>query len=162
MRLRKNEFCPVHRSRTCCGREQGLAKPRFIRTGVQRIDDPHHPRGYRELRSPSEMRKLMNRKIAEQGGKCTLCQEPVYRIRRHRSGSSQSKRSGRSMERRSSGEYSGCSLVVQRGKRINQVAGNLSSLLHPGPASPSLLDYRSIQLPAICGILRRTCQCCTD
>lgn len=76
MRLRKNEFCPVHRSRTCCGREQGLAKPRLVRTGVQRIEDPHHPRGYRELRSPSEMRKLMNRKIAEQGGKCALCQEP--------------------------------------------------------------------------------------
>ena len=54
----------------------GTRKAQAIRTGVQRIDDPHHPRGYRELRSPSEMRKLMNRKITEQGGKCVLCQEP--------------------------------------------------------------------------------------
>jgi hypothetical protein len=33
-------------------------------------------REYRELRSPSEMRKLMNRKIVEQGGQCALCQGP--------------------------------------------------------------------------------------
>lgn len=47
----------------------------FIRLGVQRIEDPHHPRGYRELRSPAEMRKLLNRKIVEQGGKCAICHE---------------------------------------------------------------------------------------
>jgi hypothetical protein len=35
---------------------------------VQRIEDPHHPRGYRELRSLAEMRKLLNRKIVEQSG----------------------------------------------------------------------------------------------
>jgi hypothetical protein len=29
---------------------------------VQRIEDPHHSRGYRELRSKAEMRKLLNRK----------------------------------------------------------------------------------------------------
>jgi hypothetical protein len=43
--------------------------------GVQRIEDPHHPRGYRELRSPAEMRKLLNRKIRQQAGVCTLCHE---------------------------------------------------------------------------------------
>jgi hypothetical protein len=43
--------------------------------GVQRIEDPHHPRGYRELRSPAEMRKLMNRKVIEQGGICPICHE---------------------------------------------------------------------------------------
>jgi hypothetical protein len=31
--------------------------------GVRRIEDPHHPRGYRELRSNGEMRKLLDRKI---------------------------------------------------------------------------------------------------
>jgi hypothetical protein len=67
MRLRRNEFCPIHKSISCCGREN-LPKPRLIRLGVQRVEDPHHPRGYRELRSPAEMRKLMNRKIVEQGG----------------------------------------------------------------------------------------------
>jgi len=42
---------------------------------VQRIEDPHHPRGYRELRSLAEMRKLLNRKIVEQNGICPICEE---------------------------------------------------------------------------------------
>jgi len=74
MRLRANEVCPIHRSVSCCGRAR-IAKPRLIRLGVQRIEDPHHPRGYRELRSPAEMRKLLNRKIREQAGICAICQE---------------------------------------------------------------------------------------
>ena len=74
MKLRRNEFCPIHRSLSCCGREQAH-RERRLRLGVQRIEDPHHPRGYRELRSPAEMRKLLNRKIAEQGGKCALCHD---------------------------------------------------------------------------------------
>lgn len=74
MRLRTNEICPVHRSRFCCGREFN-AKPRLIHFGVQRIEDPHHPRGYRELRSHAEMRKLLNRKIVEQDRKCAICHE---------------------------------------------------------------------------------------
>jgi hypothetical protein len=40
---------------------------------VRRIEDPHHPRGYRELRSPAEMRKLVDRKIVEQNSECPLC-----------------------------------------------------------------------------------------
>jgi hypothetical protein len=43
--------------------------------GVRRIEDPLHPRGYRELRSNGEMRKLLDRKIAAQRGKCPLCNE---------------------------------------------------------------------------------------
>jgi hypothetical protein len=39
------------------------------------IEDPHHPRGYRELRSAAEMRKLLNRKIVEQHQKCAICHE---------------------------------------------------------------------------------------
>src|SRR5579863_9329523 len=74
MRLRPNEFCPIHRSTSCCGREL-MPRPRLIRLGVQRIEDPHHPRGYRELRSPAEMRKLLNRKIVQQGGICAICHE---------------------------------------------------------------------------------------
>jgi len=72
MRLRRNEFCPIHKSVSCCGREI-LPKPRLIRLGVQRVEDPHHPRGYRELRSPGEMRKLLNRKIVEQNGISCVC-----------------------------------------------------------------------------------------
>jgi hypothetical protein len=74
MRLRRNEYCPVHKSHSCCGREV-IPRPRLIRLGVQRIDDPHHPRGYRELRSPAEMRKLLNRKIVEQERICPICHE---------------------------------------------------------------------------------------
>ena len=74
MRLRATEVCPIHKSVSCCGRGN-ITKPRLIRLGVQRIEDPHHPRGYRELRSPAEMRKLLNRKITEQNGICAICFE---------------------------------------------------------------------------------------
>jgi hypothetical protein len=74
MKLHRNEPCPIHRSLVCCGREPAQ-KVRTLRLGVQRIDDPHHPRGYRELRSPAEMRKLLNRKIVEQNRICPICRE---------------------------------------------------------------------------------------
>jgi hypothetical protein len=74
MRLRTNELCPIHKSLSCCGREL-LPKPKLVRLGVQRVEDPHHPRGYRELRSPAEMRKLVNRKVRDQGGICAICHE---------------------------------------------------------------------------------------
>ena len=74
MRLRLNEFCPIHKSLSCCGRET-LPKPHLIKLGVQRVEDPHHPRGYRELRSPAEMRKLLNRKVRQQAGICAICHE---------------------------------------------------------------------------------------
>lgn len=78
MRLRRNERCPIHRSLFCCGREP-IRKERkatiVIRMGVQRVEDPHHPRGYRERRSAAEMRKLLNRKIVEQDRKCAICHE---------------------------------------------------------------------------------------
>ena len=75
MRLRRNEFCPIHRSRYCCGRKTTCYARRAttIKMGVQRIEDPHHPRRYRELRSPAEMRKLLKRKVAEQNGVCAIC-----------------------------------------------------------------------------------------
>jgi hypothetical protein len=44
-----------------------MPRTKLIRLGVQRIEDPHQPREYQELRSLAETRKLMNRKIAEQG-----------------------------------------------------------------------------------------------
>ena len=74
MKLRTNELCPIHKSVSCCGREVP-PRPKLVRLRVQRVEDTHHPRGYRELRSPREMRKLMNRKIAEQGGRCGICHE---------------------------------------------------------------------------------------
>jgi hypothetical protein len=74
MKLRRNQYCPIHRSRSCCGRELVQKERRIRRLGVQRIEDPHHPRGYRELRSKAEMRKLLDRKIVEQNRQCALCQ----------------------------------------------------------------------------------------
>jgi hypothetical protein len=70
---RHNEHCPIHKSLSCCGRELIPNRPRLIRLGVQRIEDPHYPRGYRDLRSPAEMRKLLNRKIVEQNRMCAIC-----------------------------------------------------------------------------------------
>ncbi len=43
MKLRRNEYCPIHRSLFCCGREH-VRKERRLQLGVQRIEDPHHPR----------------------------------------------------------------------------------------------------------------------
>ncbi len=74
MKLRRKEFCPIHRSIYCCGREPVQKGTAGRRLGVQRIDDPHHPRGYRELRSNGEMRKLLNRKVIEQSRLCAICQ----------------------------------------------------------------------------------------
>jgi hypothetical protein len=74
MKLRRNQYCPIHRSLSCCGREPVPKGRRVRRLGVQRIEDSHHPRGYRELRSKAEMRKLLDRKIVEQNGQCAICQ----------------------------------------------------------------------------------------
>ena len=72
IRLRRNEHCPIHKSISCCGPR---TQTRIIGLGLQEIEDPHHPRGYRELRSPAEMRKLSNRKIIGQNRKCAICHE---------------------------------------------------------------------------------------
>ena len=74
MKLRRKEFCPIHRSLYCCGREPIQRGSSVRHLGVQRIEDLHHPRGYRELRSKAEMRKVLNRKIVEQNRQCAICQ----------------------------------------------------------------------------------------
>jgi hypothetical protein len=74
MKLRRNQYCPIHRSLSCCGREPAQMGTRARVLGVQRIEDAHHPRGYRELRSKGEMRKLLDRKIVEQNRQCAICQ----------------------------------------------------------------------------------------
>src|SRR5713101_7051321 len=35
MKLRRNQYCPIHRSLSCCGRER-IPKARTLRLGVQR------------------------------------------------------------------------------------------------------------------------------
>ena len=63
MRLRPNEFPGTH-SQTEADKTWSAADRRSA-----------PPRGYRKLRSPAEMRKLLNRKIVEQDRKCAICHE---------------------------------------------------------------------------------------
>ena len=75
MKLHRNQYCPIHHSRFCCGREKA-SKAGRLTMGVERIDDLNHPRGYRELRSPAELRKVLTQKISAQQGKCGICHLP--------------------------------------------------------------------------------------
>lgn len=81
--LRKNEFCPIHRSRACCGREAKNAIPRkHKRTGpVTKIPDEFNPRGYREEITPAEKRRRKLILIRKQNGICALCPKPFEDIR---------------------------------------------------------------------------------
>ena len=42
---------------------------------MERIEDPHHPRGYREICSPSELRRRKNVLILKGHPVCHLCGE---------------------------------------------------------------------------------------
>jgi hypothetical protein len=75
MKLLRNQYCPIHHSLFCCGREKA-SKAGRLTMGVERIDDPNHPRGYRELRSPAELRKVLTQKISAQHGNCGICHLP--------------------------------------------------------------------------------------
>ena len=79
-RLRKREFCPLHRSFTCSCHGPAKAfvtSPRKKLVAVERIEDPHHPRGYREICSPAELRRRKNKLILNAEGHpvCHLCGE---------------------------------------------------------------------------------------
>jgi hypothetical protein len=72
MRLGKNQRCPIHRSFTCCGREELKAKPRrkdytVIGPGVKLLPDG------RVRRSPAAMKRLIEKKIRWQEGCCYWC-----------------------------------------------------------------------------------------
>src|SRR5260370_24882808 len=43
MKLRHNEYCPIHRSLSCCGREL-THRACSLQPSVRRVEDPHHPR----------------------------------------------------------------------------------------------------------------------
>jgi hypothetical protein len=85
MKLKRHERCPVHGIYNCCGREPGssYARPEQRRKyasfepGVKQIPDEHHPRGYREHRSRSAMKRLLDRKIREQHQLCGICEKPM-------------------------------------------------------------------------------------
>jgi len=98
MKLRRNQLCPIHRSLFCCGREQ-IQRQRTLQPGIRRVEDPHHQRGYRELRSPAEMRKVLNRKIRH----LRHLPRRVHGLQRHRARPQEPERNGRSLARRPSG-----------------------------------------------------------
>ena len=80
MKLHRNQYCPIHHSRFCCGREEA-SKAGRLTMGVERIDDPNHPRGYRELRSPAELRKVLTQKILrnKETAESVTCRLPTAR-----------------------------------------------------------------------------------
>jgi hypothetical protein len=112
MKLRRKEFCPIHRSLSCCGRELVQKGSRVRLLGVQRIEDPHHPRGYCELRSKAEMRKLLNRKIVEQNRQCAICEVAFTNYGDIVPDHVDPRGNGRNVERRPSGKYPGSAFLV--------------------------------------------------
>ncbi len=77
-RLRQNERCPIHRSFTCCGRKastKDLSKLAATRFPVTRVEDEHHPRGYREICNAQELRRRKH-ELLSQGQTCMYCSEP--------------------------------------------------------------------------------------
>ena len=56
MRLRRNEFCPIHKSVSCCGREL-IPKPRLIRLEILMTDDARGTlHGLLHVRAPEDVR----------------------------------------------------------------------------------------------------------
>ena len=56
MRLRRNEFCPIHKSLSCCGREY-MPKPRLIRLEILMTDDARGTlHGLLHVRAPEDVR----------------------------------------------------------------------------------------------------------
>lgn len=80
MKLKRNEPCPIHNgARNCCGRANSapIQKRKYVSVeqGVRQIPDVTIPRGYRELRSKSAMRRLLVQKVKEQHGLCYWCKK---------------------------------------------------------------------------------------
>jgi hypothetical protein len=75
-RLRPKELCPLHKSYFCCGRESRKKAMKAIsqRGPVRRIEDPTHPRGFREICTPAELRRRKHRLMATGELTCVHCQ----------------------------------------------------------------------------------------
>lgn len=90
-RLAQLGYMPRTTVTTCAKRltaraEEGVAKLgqagfRFMRKkprlAVERVEDQFHPRGYREVCSPAEMRRRKLEFIEKQSGLCALCERPL-------------------------------------------------------------------------------------
>ena len=81
MRLKPNQRCPIHRSTICCGREattriRSIGKWEQVRSGVRRIWDEILGK-FRWKLSPAERRKVIDRKLQQNGGTCGICNKPI-------------------------------------------------------------------------------------
>jgi 5-methylcytosine-specific restriction endonuclease McrA len=81
--LKRNELCPIHRRRECCGRTEFArikksSKWEQVAPGIRRIADPHSDfgDGWRYRYSPAVVRRTVLKRIEMQGGYCALCQKP--------------------------------------------------------------------------------------
>jgi len=79
-----------------------IRKEEILHVGVRRVEDPHHPSGLRELRSPAETRKLVNRKLVELGRICCDLTYWMQRLYRRCTRPWKSQGNGSRMARRSS------------------------------------------------------------
>lgn len=81
-KLRPNQPCPLHEgSRICCGRQavtriRSIGKWEQVRPGVRRIWDELLGK-FRWKLSQAEVRKVIDRKLRENGGTCGICGEKI-------------------------------------------------------------------------------------
>lgn len=81
-RLTSRQWCPLHRSFFCCGREQKnrerqkKRQSRFQPThGVRIVVDSFHPRGYREICSRAELKRRKHKMLASGIRACFYCEK---------------------------------------------------------------------------------------
>lgn len=76
--LRPGQLCPLHHSYYCCGRKpvpKSAAQHKrlqFMR-GITIIQDPHHPRGFRERCSQAELNRRKDQMLRSGQTTCFYC-----------------------------------------------------------------------------------------
>lgn len=88
MKLKPKERCGIHGRLDCCGRAEVHRYTRIkhskwlqVRTGVRKIADDTVPGGWRYLLSPGERRKVILRKLEQNGYLCGICKKPIEDMR---------------------------------------------------------------------------------
>ena len=147
MKLRRNEYCPIHRSLFCCGREQAnkQRQPTAWRSAHRRSAPSS-----RVSRTPFTSRDAQ----AAQPEGCRAGREvrnlprSVHRLQRNRPRPYRAKRNGSSTTGRSSGQHPGGASTVQLRKGIEQTWRLMIAL---GTGSQSFMNT---------GVQRRECAGC--
>ena len=77
-KLKPGQYCPLHKSFYCCNRKpvpRPAPKRREFLRGVTIIEDPHHPRGFRERCSPVELNRRKDKMLKNGQTTCFYCQK---------------------------------------------------------------------------------------